>query len=58
MVKLENKLKQTKKQNEVDSYMQAVIDRLPPNVKLILCGSYITIMKELLTGRSRYREEI
>lgn len=42
-------LKQTKKQNEVDSYMQAVIDRMPPNVKLILCGSYITIMKELLT---------
>lgn len=42
-------LKQTKKQNEVDSCMQAVIDRLPPNVKLILCGSYITVMKELLT---------
>ncbi|MBQ8136084.1 MAG: AAA family ATPase, partial [Clostridia bacterium] len=42
-------LKQTKKQNEVDSYMQSVIDRLPPNVKLILCGSYITMMKELLT---------
>ena len=28
--------------------MQAVIDRLPENVKLILCGSYITVMKELL----------
>ena len=42
-------LKETKKKNEVDSYMQAVIDRLPDNVKLILCGSYITIMKELLT---------
>lgn len=42
-------LKQTKKQNEVDSYMQAVIDRLPSNVKLILCGSYISMMKELLT---------
>ena len=41
-------LKQTKKKNEVDSYMQAVIDQLPENVKLILCGSYITIMKELL----------
>ncbi len=41
-------LKQTRKKNEVDSYMQAVIDRLPENVKLILCGSYITIMKELL----------
>lgn len=42
-------LKQTKKKNEVDSYMQAVIDRLPENVKLVLCGSYITVMKELLT---------
>ena len=41
-------LKQTKKKNEVDSYMQSVIDQLPENVKLILCGSYITIMKELL----------
>ena len=28
--------------------MQAVIDSLPDNVKLILCGSYITVMKELL----------
>ena len=41
-------LKQTKKKNEVDSYMQSFIDRLPENVKLILCGSYITIMKKLL----------
>lgn len=41
-------LKQTGKKHEVDSYMQAVIDRLPENVKLILCGSYITVMKELL----------
>ena len=40
--------KQTKKKNEVDSYMQAVIDKLPENVKLVLCGSYITVMKELL----------
>ena len=42
-------LKQTKKQNEVDSMMQAVIDRMPPNVRLILCGSYISVMKELLS---------
>lgn len=41
-------LKQSGKKNEVDSYMQRVIDNLPINVKLILCGSYITIMKELL----------
>lgn len=41
-------LKQTKKKNEVDSYMQIIIDQLPENIKLILCGSYISIMKELL----------
>ena len=41
-------LKQAGKLNEVDSIMQAVIDRLPQNVKLILCGSYISVMKELL----------
>ena len=41
-------LKQTKKKGEVDSIMQAVIDRLPENVKIVLCGSYITVMKELL----------
>jgi uncharacterized protein len=41
-------LKQSGKKDEVDSYMQAVIDRLPENVKLILCGSYIAVMKELL----------
>ena len=41
-------LKQTGKKHKADSYMQAVIDRLPENVKLILCGSYITVMKELL----------
>jgi AAA+ ATPase superfamily predicted ATPase len=45
-------LKQTKKQHEVDSIMQAVIDKLPINIKLILCGSYITIMKELLNEGS------
>ena len=41
-------LKRTKKKHEVDSYIQAVIDKLPKNVKLILCGSYISVMKELL----------
>ena len=41
-------LKQTRKSKEVDSYMQVLIDRMPDNVKLILCGSYISIMKELL----------
>ena len=42
-------LKQSKKKNEVDSYMQAIIDNLPNNVKLVLCGSYIAIMKELMS---------
>lgn len=41
-------LKESGKKNEIDSYMQRVIDDLPSNVKLVLCGSYITIMKELL----------
>ena len=45
-------LKQTRKKGEVDSITQAVIDRLPENVKIILCGSYITIMKELLEESS------
>ncbi|MEE8808292.1 MAG: ATP-binding protein [Lactimicrobium sp.] len=41
-------LKNSGKRNEVDSYMQDVIDHLNASVKLILCGSYITIMRELL----------
>ncbi len=41
-------LKETGKKGEVDSVMQAVIDKLPGNVKIILCGSYISVMKELL----------
>lgn len=41
-------LKESGKRNEVDSYMQRVIDFLPENIKLILCGSYIAMMKELL----------
>jgi AAA+ ATPase superfamily predicted ATPase len=40
--------KESGKDLEVDSYIQAVADSLPANVKLVLCGSYITIMKELL----------
>jgi AAA+ ATPase superfamily predicted ATPase len=41
-------LKAAGRKNEVDSYMQTVIDSLPANVKLVLCGSYITVMRELL----------
>ena len=35
--------------DELDSYMQIIIDRLPDNIDIILCGSYITVMKELLS---------
>ena len=41
-------LKNSLSNNEVDSYMQQVIDNLPHNIKLILCGSYISSLKELL----------
>ena len=40
--------KESLKQGEVDSYMQAVVDSLPKNIKIIFCGSYIATMKELL----------
>lgn len=41
-------LKQSLKNGEIDSYLQTIIDTLPANVKLVLCGSYISVMKELL----------
>jgi AAA+ ATPase superfamily predicted ATPase len=41
-------MKESGTKHEVDSYIQSVIDRLPGHVKLILCGSYITVMTELL----------
>ncbi len=41
--------KESLKGAEVDSYFQAIIDRLPPHIKLVLCGSYITVMRELIT---------
>lgn len=41
-------LKSSLKVGEMDSQMQQIIDTLPDNVKLILCGSYISVMKELL----------
>lgn len=40
--------KESGKKNELDSYMQMIIDFLPEHVKLVLCGSYITVMRELL----------
>ena len=41
-------LKESGKETDVDSMMQVIADSLPDNVKLVLCGSYITIMKNLL----------
>ena len=41
-------LKESMKKKEVDSYMQRIIDGLSPNVNLILCGSYISVMRELV----------
>ncbi len=41
-------LKQTRKGAEVDSYFQAIVDSLPEHVKLVLCGSFVTVMRELL----------
>lgn len=40
--------KSSLKDGELDSYIQHIIDTLPDNIKLILCGSYISVMKELL----------
>ena len=40
-------LKETLKEGEVDSLLQIICDKLSNNIKLILCGSYISIMKEL-----------
>lgn len=41
-------LKQSRPKGEVDSEFKQVIDNLPEKTKLVLTGSYVTIMKELL----------
>lgn len=41
-------LKETLKEKEVDSIIQSIIDNFSENMKIILCGSYISIIKELL----------
>ena len=46
-------LKESLRGSEVDSLFQTIIDRLPPQVKLVLCGSYITVMKECAPRGSR-----
>lgn len=40
--------KESKKDKELDSMMQIIVDSLSENIKLVFCGSYISIMKELL----------
>ncbi len=40
--------KESRKNGEVDSYMQGIVDSIPNNIKIIFCGSYISVMKELL----------
>ena len=40
--------KDSGKRHEVDSYMQTVIDTLSDHVKIVLCGSYIAVMRELM----------
>lgn len=42
-------LKETLKDGEVDSYFQKICDNLSSHIKLVLCGSYISTMKELMT---------
>ena len=39
-------LKQSRTGNEVDSLFQAIVDSLSPNVKLVLCGSFVTVMRK------------
>ena len=41
-------LKQSGTKNRVDSLMQMIIDKMPANFNIILCGSYISVMRELL----------
>jgi len=37
---------------EVDSFMQTIVDGLSENINIIFCGSYISIMKELLAEQN------
>lgn len=40
--------KESKKDFELDSLMQSIIDNLSENIKIVFCGSYISVMKELM----------
>ena len=41
-------MKEAGRPGEVDSHMQNIIDQLSDNICLVLCGSYVSVMKELL----------
>ena len=41
-------LKESLKSNEMDSLMQSIIDKLTENITIVLCGSYISVMRELI----------
>ena len=41
-------IKACRKDNAVDSEFKQIIDNLPGNIKLILTGSYVTMMKEIM----------
>lgn len=41
-------LRETEEKGVVDSYMQRFIDSIKGDITLVLCGSYITVMQELL----------
>lgn len=40
--------KQSGTVNQIDSLMQIIIDKMPSNINIILCGSCISVMRELL----------
>ena len=42
-------MKMSRKDNSIDSEFKQIIDNLPENIKLILTGSYLTKMKEILS---------
>ena len=42
-------IKACRKDNAVDSEFKQIIDNLPGNIKLILTGSYVTMMNEILS---------
>ena len=41
-------MKMSRKDNSIDSEFKQIIDNLPGNIKLILTGSYVTMMKEIM----------